>query len=48
MLEQTAIISLYHIKRIIFIIEKMCVYCKVRTEFSRIILVNFRLYALKD
>jgi len=34
--EQTAIISLYDINRLICITETECVYCAVRTEFSNI------------
>ena len=30
--EQTAIISLYNINRLVFITETVCVYCAVRTE----------------
>ena len=37
--EQTAIISLYNIKRLVFITETGCVYCAVRTESLNIIRV---------
>jgi ribosomal protein S26 len=38
--EQTAIISLYNINRLVFITEKECVYCAVRTGSLHIIEVN--------
>jgi hypothetical protein len=41
--EQTAIIYLYSINRLLFITEKDCVYCAVRTESLNIIQVNLTL-----
>jgi len=41
--EQTAIISLYNIKWLVFIAEKVCVYCAVRTECLNTVQVNFSL-----
>jgi len=40
--EQTAIISLYSINWLVFITEKECVYCAVRTEYLNVVCVNFR------
>ena len=39
--EQTAIISLYNINWLVFIIETKSVYCAVRTEFLSIIRFSF-------
>jgi hypothetical protein len=44
--EQTAIISLYNINRLVFITETESVYCAVRTESLNIIQVNIGLYAV--
>ena len=41
--EQTAIISLYNINRLVFNIETQCVYCAVRTGSWNIIQVEFNL-----
>jgi hypothetical protein len=41
--EQTAIISLYNFKWLVFITETECVYCAVRTEYSNIIKENHAL-----
>ena len=41
--EQTAIISLFNINRVVFITENACIYCEVRTKYFCIIYVNFRL-----
>jgi len=41
--EQTAIIFLYNINRLVFITETECVYCAVRTESLNIIQVNLKL-----
>jgi hypothetical protein len=40
--EQTAIISLYSIKWLIFITERDCVYCAVRAEYLNVDKVNFQ------
>ena len=42
--EQTAIISLYNISWLVFITEKECVYCAVRTGYLYIIQVSFSIY----
>ena len=42
--EQTAIISLYSINRLVFITETECVYCTVRTGYLCTIPINFSLY----
>jgi len=39
--EQTAIISLHNINRLVFITEKEYVYCAVRTETLNIIQLHF-------
>ena len=38
--EQTAIISLYNINWLVFIIETECVYCAVRTRSLKTVMVN--------
>jgi len=38
--EQTAIISLYNINRLVFITKMECVYCAVQTGSLNIVLVN--------
>ena len=38
--EQTAIISLYNINWLVFIIQTQCVYCAVRTGCSNVIQIN--------
>jgi hypothetical protein len=40
--EQTAIISLYNINWLVFIVHTECVYCAVRTGYLYIIQVSFR------
>ena len=45
--EQTAIISLYNIKRLVFITETECVYCAVRTEHLNVIQVSLSLNGLR-
>jgi hypothetical protein len=44
--EQTAIISLHSINRLVFVTETECVYCAVRTESLTIILFNLSLQML--
>jgi len=46
--EQTAIISLYNINWLVFIIETECVYCAVRTGALDKIQVNFSVYCVKE
>ena len=44
--EQTAIISLYSTNWLVSIIEMVCVYCAVRTDFLNVLHVNFSFYGL--
>ena len=44
--EETAIISLYNIKWLVFIAETECVYCAVRTGYWYILQVNLSSYSL--
>jgi hypothetical protein len=44
--EQTAIISLYNINRLVLITQTECVYCAVRTESLYIIQGNLSLYRI--
>jgi len=46
--EQTAIISLYSINRLVFIPETECVYCAIWTEFVVIIQVNITVRGVKS
>jgi hypothetical protein len=46
--EQTTIIFLYNIKWLVFIIQKECVYYKVRAEPLNILLSNFNSYIAEE
>jgi len=41
--EQTTIISLYNINWLVFVTEKECVYCAVRTESLNVVQFNLSL-----
>jgi hypothetical protein len=39
--EQTGIISTLSVNRLVFVTEKECVYCAVRTEYSGVVEADF-------